>query len=396
MTKIALRIAKKSKNNSILIYSKILFLKIQIQDFFYGKVFVGHLRSKTFKSYTMKRNFISPLTVIFALVIFQSCTNEPILHQNISGKANEIVIIISKESWDGNPGEVLRGTLAQSMVGLPQSEPLFDLINVPPEGFKKIFRSTRNIIQTSISSAVDSVGVTMKDDVWAFPQATVQIKAKNAQEFEEIFNKNSGKILSYFLTAEKKRLTMNYQKYYEKLVYNALNNDFGLTMTVPPGFAIARQKENCMWFKYETPEISQGIILYTLPYTSDSTFTVNYLVAKNDSVLEINVPGPTDGSYMATETRLDQVFNVTEHNKNYASEMRGLWRLENDFMGGPYISLAELDASNQRVIVAFGYVYAPSKDKRNLLQQVEAMIYSMKLNNQDKNDKINSQVKMGN
>ena len=189
---------------------------------------------------------------------------------------------------------------------------------------------------------------------------------------------------------------MNYKKYYEKLVYNTLNEDFGVTMHVPPGFAIARQKENVLWYKYETREISQGIILYTIPYTSDSTFTVDYLVAKTDSVLEINIPGPTDGSYMAIEKRLDQVFNIFEHNNNYTAEMRGLWRLENDFMGGPYISLSELDATNQRIVVAMGYVFAPSKEKRNLLQQVEAMIYSLKLNDQDKNDKINSQVKMGN
>jgi hypothetical protein len=82
---------------------------------------------------------------------------------------------------------------------------------------------------------------------------------------------------------------------------------------------------------------------------------------------------------MATERRVDQVYNVREHNGNYASEMRGLWRLLNDFMGGPYISLAQLDIENQRVVVAFGYVYAPSKDKRNLLRQVEAMIYTLRL-----------------
>jgi len=55
-----------------------------------------------------------------------------------------------------------------------------------------------------------------------------------------------------------------------------------------------------------------------------------------------------------------------------------------------------LDASNQRVVVAFGYVFAPSKDKRNLLQQVEAMVYSLKMNKQAENDKISSQIKMGN
>jgi len=70
--------------------------------------------------------------------------------------------------------------------------------------------------------------------------------------------------------------------------------------------------------------------------------------------------------------------------------------LINDFMGGPYVSINELDASNQRVVVAFGYVYAPSKNKRNLLRQVEAMVYSLKMNDQAKNDKIQSQVRMGN
>jgi hypothetical protein len=351
---------------------------------------------KTKKNSTMKRNIIYQIAVILSLLIFQSCSNEQVLHKNITGNANEMVVVISDESWNGKPGEVLRETLAQQHIALPQSEPIFDLINVPHAGFAKIFRSTRNIIQTTISSNIDTAAVLFKDDVWAYPQATVKIEAKNAEQFVDIFNKNSDKIMSYFISAEKERLSMNYKKYYEKLVFNTLNEDFGVTMNVPPGFAIARQKENVLWYKYETPEISQGIILFTIPYTSDSTFTVDYLVAKTDSVLEINIPGPTDGSYMAIEKRLDQVFNIFEHNKNYAAEMRGLWRLENDFMGGPYISLSELDATNQRIVVALGYVFAPSKEKRNLLQQVEAMIYSLKLNDQDKNDKINSQVKMGN
>jgi len=288
----------------------------------------------------MKRIVIHLFLAILVVVVFQSCSDEPVLHQNITGKANELVIVISDESWKGNPGELLRTTMAQQHIALPQDEPIFDLINVPHAGFKKIFRSTRNIIQTSISSNVESPGVIFKDDVWAYPQATVEINAKNATQFEELFNENSGKIISYFLLAEKERLTMNYQKYHEKQVFNALNDSFGLTVTVPPGFAIARQKKDFIWARYETPEISQGIVVYTFPYISDSTFTENYLVAKTDSVLEINLPGPTAGSYMAIEKQIDQVLNIFEHNKNYAVEMRGLWRLENDFMGGPYVALA--------------------------------------------------------
>lgn len=325
-------------------------------------------------------------------VLFSCDNSGTALRKNITGNAGEVVVVISKESWQETPGKVIRQTLAQQHLALPQDEPLFDLVNVPRDAFKSIFKSTRNIIQTHISPTADSARVTFKDDVWATPQATVIIQAKNAAEFEAVFNENKERILSYFLHAERERLTMNYNKYYEKGIYNVLSEDFNFTMKVPPGFQIAKQKENFAWLRYETPNISQGIVLYTFPYVSDSAFTKNYLLTIRDSVLKANIPGPTEGSYMATERRIEQVFNITKHNGNYASEMRGLWRLINDFMGGPYISLAELDLSNQRVIVAFGYVYAPNKDKRNYLRQIEAMIYSLKLNNQEKNDKLSIQM----
>ncbi|WP_321370430.1 DUF4837 family protein [uncultured Draconibacterium sp.] len=330
--------------------------------------------------------------LFFVAAIFAGCgSDSTVMYKNITGKAGELVVVISKESWDGAPGKIVRESLAQSHIGLPQDEPLFDLIDVPHDAFKDIFRSTRNIVQTTISSNVDKSGIQFTDDVWAYPQATVQIKAKNADEFVKIFDENKEKIISYFVQAEKERITMNYKNTYEKAVFNTLNTEFGVTMKVPPGFRIMENEKDFLWVQYDTPEITQGIVIYTYPYVSDSAFTVSYQLPIRDSLLKKYVPGPTDGSYMSTEKRLDQINNVIKHNGNYASEMRGLWRVENDFMGGPYISLSELDASNQRVINAFGFVYAPSKDKRNFLRQVEAMIYSLKQNNQADNDKLNQQ-----
>jgi len=344
----------------------------------------------------MIKNINLLFILILGVVILSCSSDNQVMRKNITGNASELVIVISKDAWEGSTGKLIRQTMAQPQLGLPQDEPIFDLIDVPHEAFKSIFRSTRNIIRTRISQNVDKEGIAFIDDVWAYPQATVQISAKTTEKFEEIFNKNKEKVVNYFISAEKERLTMNYNKFYEKGVYNVLSKDFGVTMKVPPGFEIVTQKKDFIWFKYETPEISQGIILYTMPYVSDSTFTINYLLPIQDKILKENIPGPTKGSYMSTEKRFEQVFNIFEHNGNYTAEMRGLWRLINDFMGGPYVSINELDASNQRVVVAFGYVYAPSKNKRNLLRQVEAMVYSLKMNDQAKNDKIQSQVRMGN
>ncbi len=345
----------------------------------------------------MKSKIYIITVLIISGLFFQSCNNNsggP--HKNVTGKAYELIVIIPDQSWEGEPGKLIQKSLGQFQVALPQEEPIFDLVNIPPDAFKNIFKSTRNILITNISITNSKPQIIFKDDVWAYPQATVEIKAKNNQDFAKIFNENKDKIISYFSKAEQERMTMNYNKYYEKSVYNILDKDFGVTMKVPPGFKIAAQKKNFIWYRYETPDISQGIILYTFPYISDSTFTVNYLVSKRDSILKKYIPGPTKGSYMATEKRFNQIYTTFHHNKNYASEMRGLWRAMNDFMGGPYVSLAELDLKNQRVVVAFGYVYAPSKKKRNFINQVEAMIYSLKFNDQKEDNKLDSEIKSGN
>ncbi len=335
-------------------------------------------------------------TLISLSMILSSCRDDTKLRKKITGKAGEVVVVITKESWDGQVGENLRATLAQPQISLPQEEPIFDLISVPPAAFKDIFKTSRNIINVRISPTNDQAKVEFKKDIWAWPQAVINISASSNEEFETVFKENSDKIVAYLLKAERDRLQQNYAKYSEKDAMATVKKVMNVDITVPVGFKTADQGKDFIWLRYDTPEIMQGIALYSFPYTSDSTFTEKYLLAKRDSVLEKYIEGPLDGSYMTTEHRLSPTFNIFKYKNNYAAEMRGLWRVEGDFMGGPFINLTTLDAANNRIIVADGFVYAPRFDKRNYLRQVEAMIYSLKFPDQAKSDKINSQINMGN
>src|SRR6056297_653096 len=217
----------------------------------------------------MRLKIINRIILLITFAAFASCDDgSTVMHKNITGKAGEVVVVMSNDAWDSEPGTAVRQTLAQEHLALPQDEPLFDLVKVPREGFKSIFKSTRNILQTRVSPNVDSARVVFQDDVWAYPQATIIIEAKTPEEFVEIFNEHKNRIMSYFVRAERERLSMNYDKYYERGIYNVLNEDFGITMKVSPGFQIAEQKEDFIWLRFETPEISQGIALYTFPYVS--------------------------------------------------------------------------------------------------------------------------------
>ena len=121
------------------------------------------------------------------------------------------------------------------------------------------------------------------------------------------------------------------------------------------------------------------IVVYTFPYTSKETFTPEYLVAKRDSVMKANLPGSFPNSYMATEARAGVGYSAITVNGKYCGVMRGLWRMEGDMMGGPFVSVARLDEQNNRVVVAEGFVYAPETDKRNFIRRIEAALYTLRL-----------------
>jgi hypothetical protein len=316
--------------------------------------------------------------------------------ETITGKSNDLVIVIGKEVWKGEAGSLIREVLAQPQSSLPQEEPIFTLINVPPEAFIDLFKSSRNIITVKISPTFTEPKVEFARDKWAYPQAVVNIQASSLENFKEIFTANSDKMIGYFLKAEKDRLKKTYMGSHEKAVYNTLLSDFNLKLYVPTGFKIVKKDSAFIWIRYDTPLIYQSIIVYTYPYESDSTFTAKYQLGKRNLVMRENVPGPIPGSYMSTEMELPVDFNILNYNGNYACEMRGLWRLENDFMGGPFVSLSVLDVSQQRIVTVEGHVYAPKNKKRNYLRQVEAMIYSLEFPNQKMNDKITSEFNSGN
>ena len=91
------------------------------------------------------------------------------------------------------------------------------------------------------------------------------------------------------------------------------------------------------------------------------------------------IPGPSNGSYMKTDQEYfpPESRVIGDFATDYAVKTAGLWMLENDFMGGPFLSYSFVDPKNQELITLCGYVYQPNKKKRDLLRQLEAIMYSV-------------------
>ena len=186
-------------------------------------------------------------------------------------------------------------------------------------------------------------------------------------------------LVDFFVKVEMNRAIEQLQKEYSMVVMDNLKSDLNVMLNAPANFTYYKDTTDFFWSSNNANTGRMDLIVYTFPYTDPNTFTEEYLVAKRDSVLKANLPGSFPGSYMQTETRAGVEYTPITLNSKYCGVMRGLWRMQGDMMGGPFVSHTRLDEKNHRVVVAEGFVYAPETDKRNFMRRIEAALFTLRL-----------------
>ena len=96
-----------------------------------------------------------------------------------------------------------------------------------------------------------------------------------------------------------------------------------------------------------------------------------------------------DNTWMTTSTYVPPIVEFIRFRGRQFAQTRGFWEVHNDFMGGPFVSHSFYSKDGKDIIVAEAFVYAPKYDKRQLLRQVESIIYSFEWDN-DKKSQENS------
>jgi len=319
---------------------------------------------------------INLLLALVVSAIFTSCSGGPQLMPNISGKAGEVVIAINKGEWESDPGIAIRSALAIEHPFLPQSEPLFNLVNIPENAFTSIFQTHRNLIILKIIPELKESKIVIQENVWAAPQIVVTVSAPTSQEAAAVINKECDRLTNALLQAERNRNIQNAKKYEEKALRAIVTPIFGGSPLFPKGYNLRKETEDFIWISYETNKTNQGILVYRYPYKDSTDFLLENLIIKRNDILQKNVPGELENTYMTTNMLAEPGLRWVRYNKRDFIELRGLWEVQNDFMGGPFVDHIFLDKEKKNIIVLEAFVYAPSYDKRNYLRQVESIIYS--------------------
>jgi len=326
---------------------------------------------------------ISLLLIITSLLLITSCTSksnkERVILTNITGELNDVLVVMDNNSWENESGKALKKILHSPYYGLPQYEANFKSIQIEKNGFTNMFQLYRNIIDVNISANIKSSKIWFGNDVYSRPQSYLKIQAKNGIEFIKLIEKNSDKIIKFFKDAEIDRLQAAYKNHFSPDILKHIRKKFNVRIDIPANYKLETDTNNFTWISFETPQMSQGIFIYEYNYNDTSQFNKTNLLQMRNEYLKNYVPGERLNSYMTTELEypVRKTTNI-DSNGVYSVFLEGLWRVEGDFMGGPFISYSIPDKENNKIICVDAYVYCPKKDKRNFIMQLEAIIKTLR------------------
>jgi hypothetical protein len=314
----------------------------------------------------------------FTLILasFAACKNGPQLMPNVSGKAGEVIVVADKNYWNTDFGAAIRDVLSRDYPALPQQEPLFNVVNIPQISFTKIFEPHRNIILLHIVPGQEEAAMEVRRDIYAAPQIIITLSGPDGESVAHFIRQEQEKIVELLEHAERQRVIENTKKYQNFDVRSQVMQLFGGSPYFPTGYTVRKTDGPFIWIAYDSRPAIQGVLVFSYPYKSQDDFTPANMLAAQNEILKAQVPSSAEGSYMTISSVFTPELRFMRYNDIHFAELRGLWEIENGYMGGPFISHSFLNQEGTDVIVLLAFVYAPGKDKRNFLRQTEAFLYS--------------------
>lgn len=338
----------------------------------------------------MKRLFLTLNYVVILVLALStaSCNSRTgkssksnVLLPSVTGAAYDVLVVGKREDWKSDAGRAIFDMLNEDMPGFPQSEPLFNISFTTENDFVSIFKPLRNIIMFDIDDEIYTQGsIKFLKDQWSTPQALVRITAPNRAELAQVVKERKNEIVNYLVEAEYSRAISFYTKYCNNDYRLNIERIFKASMIIPSHLDRSRFTNDFAWMNDGNLNITQNLAIYTYPCHCVDEFDLQTLIAKRDSFMKIYVKGPSEGSYMKTEQNFEPSYRRYKDAEGHeVAEVRGLWCMEGDAMGGPFVSRFFYDEKRDRAIVTEAFVYGPNQKKRNVFRQLDAMSYSLRI-----------------
>jgi hypothetical protein len=328
----------------------------------------------------------SGVIIVISILLLSSCGPDKPVFKSSTGGVNELFIITNDTTqWAMNPGDTLRDFFGAQQAGLPFQEPAFNLYNIINEDFSAISRRLHNIFIVQINPDSTKTITEITEDRWASPQCVIRIAAPDLQSFYREFDQNKDHFMRLFINVERKRTLMINELGADVKLTDMVEKKFSIRLPFYAGFYVASETPDFIWLRCRRSRADSqaeiGIMIYTTDNQDGLAFCPKQIIKRRNLTTIAHVPGSAPQSYMVLDQEdFPPVFDtLADFPGGSAVEARGLWKMQNDFMGGPFLSYTFIDMDTNRVITLDGYIYHPNEDKMVYLRQLEAIFFGLTL-----------------
>jgi hypothetical protein len=312
---------------------------------------------------------------LFTFLFVFSCTKkEGVLRKHTSGKVNIVSVIIDDQLWNGEAGDSLRNKFASPVIGLPQEEPLFT-INQYSAKFLEGFKTDTRAIIVVKKAHTDAFEIIKNQ--YAYPQNVFHVSGKSVASIVALIQEHSSQIIQIIKQgeiAESQRINST-----SLINPKIIANKFQIGLKIPIGYSYVLHKRKFIWLKREILGGSTSLLLYQVPLNTikKGSSLVSSIVRMRDSIGKLYINGSELNTPMITEEAYAPYLSKMELDGKVTFETKGTWELKNDFMAGPFINYAIIDPSYNRILILEGFCYSPSKEKRDLMHELESILKSV-------------------
>ncbi len=354
-------------------------------------------------TYIRKPALYSLLT--FSLLFFLISCDSPMSPRMKSkhtaiGKVNTLVVIADKNIWEGAVGDTLRYFLESPVLVLPQPEPIFDLKHYTIEDLNA--KSVRKELRTYlvVADLDDEDSPTRQMVIGDIGQENLRRAKENPEYSSSVGNDKwaNGQILIYQFGSGHDKLIENFKRNFNSIVsrintfdqtkieataFQSGNNislsasvldSFGIAMRIPNDFNTAFFEKDFLWIRKDNRKMTSNILLHKRPYKSQDQLTKQGIIELRDE-LGLRVSSSKPDSYMKVNPNdLPLILTPVSSFNHYALEVRGIWEMENDFLGGPFISYVIYNEEQGEILMADGFLFAPGEEKRDFFQELSLIL----------------------
>lgn len=319
------------------------------------------------------------LSLLLGMVIgLTSCNNFSNSLLSASATTSEALVLMEDAGYNGVAGEAVKDLLKSPVKGLPQIEPNFTIIQVTPQNFSSTFKMVRNIVIPEISNIYTKPSLKADLDKYAMGQLILQINAPDTATFVKFITENKEDIVNYILQKELTR-TASFVKQQSGTAQGDLQEMFGINFYYPKGIPNIVKKTDFYWATNNAPQARKDVVVYQYPYKSEKQFELDSLVKRRNEFLGKYIKGSYNSQMTtATKSYTPDYRRITADGL-FRAEFRGLWEMTTDMMGGPFVSQAIVNPITNKIVVAEVFVFAPESDKRNLIRNLEASLYTLSI-----------------